>query len=247
VHRSEEIVNLRREIAGLKAETAQRLDIIEHLLNKHVRLNYTRLIVDFMIQQTTEIIKSLDCPRDPNAENECKNWLRTLQTSYIGKLREGKINESKKALSEALTEVTNYHLSAAEKNDRACIACMNKVAKALEINGSLIQELSFLSSPLPEIQEDLDVINNLDAASLQDKVLRPIAHVARLKIMLSVFHGRSRFNDFAESTKLSGGHLLYHVRKLTQYGFITRNTKSDYQLTSKGIRVLALLAQLDKE
>jgi hypothetical protein len=63
-----------------------------------------------MIQQTAEIIKSLDCPKDPNAENECKNWLRTLQASYIDKLREGKINESKKALSEALTEVTNYHL-----------------------------------------------------------------------------------------------------------------------------------------
>jgi DNA-binding HxlR family transcriptional regulator len=150
-------------------------------------------------------------------------------------------------LSKALVEVRNYEKSAADQNDKACVACMDKIAKTQELNGSLIRDLGLLSSPLPEVQDELEVVNSVDPARLEAEVLDPVAHVARLRIMLSVFRGKRRFADFVECTAMCGGHLLYHLRKLIQHGFITKDSESDYQLTLKGIRVLALLTQLDKE
>jgi hypothetical protein len=244
---SQDLVDVRREIAKFKAETGQRLDMIEHLLNKHIRLNYMRLIVDYMTQHTAGLIGSLDCPKGAKAEAECKVWLTNLQQSYVDKLRRGEIGESNKVLSEALTEVRNCGKSAADKNNQACALCMNKVAKAFEINGSLLGDLNFLSSPFSGVKEELEVVNGVDPARLEVEVLNPVAHVARLKIMLSVFRGNCRFADFAECTTLSGGHLLYHVRKLVEHGFIAKDSSGDYQLTLKGVRVLALLTQLGKE
>ncbi len=244
---SQGLIDLQKEIAKLKAETGQRLDMIEHLLNKHIRLNYTRLIVDYMTQHTAGVISSLDCPKGANVEAECKGWLVNLQQSYIDKLRRGKVSESNKLLSEALTEVSNCGKSAVEKNDEACASCMNKIAKTFEINGSLLGDLNLLSSPFSGVKEELEVVNGVDPARLEAEVLNPVAHVARMKIMLSVFRGNCRFADFAECTTLSGGHLLYHVRKLVEHGLIAKDSSRDYKLTLKGIRVLALLTQLGKE
>ena len=244
---SQDLVDLRKEITKLKAETGQRLDMIEHLLNKHIRLNYERLIVDYMTQHTSGVISSLDCPKGTKAEAECKSWLVDLQQSYIDKLRKGRIGESNKIMSEALAEVRNCGKSAVDQNDKACASCMNKVAKTFETNGSLLGDLNLLSSPLTGVKEELEVVSGVDPARLEAEVLNPVAHVARLKIMLSVFRGNCRFADFAECTALSGGHLLYHVRKLVEHGFIAKDSAGGYQLTLKGVRVLALLTQLDKE
>jgi len=244
---SQDLIDVRKEIAKFKAETAQRLDMIEHLLNKHIRLNYTRLIVDYMTQHTTGMISSLDCPKGAKTEAECKGWLVNLQQPYIDKLRRGKTGESNKVLSEALIEVKNSGKSAEDQNDKACASCMKKVAKTFEINGSLLEDLNFLSSPFSGVKEELEVVNSVDPARLEAEVLNPVAHVARLKILLSVFRGNCRFADFAECTALSGGHLLYHVRKLVEHGFIAKDSARDYQLTRKGVRVLALLTQLGKE
>lgn len=244
---SQNLIDLRKDIARFKAETSQRLDMIEHLLNKHIRLNYTRLMVEFMAQQTAGMISSLDCPKDKNAEDECKNWLTSLQSPYTDSLKKGKIIESSKLLSQSLVEVRNYEKSATDKNDRTCVACMNKVKKTLEINNSLIQDLGLLSSPFPEVQKELEIVTSLNPSKLKTEVLDPIAHVVRLKIMLSVFGGNRRFTDFAQCTALNGGHLLYHVKRLVQNGLITKNSANEYQLTVKGVRVLALLTQLGRE
>lgn len=246
---SQNLVDVRREIAKFKAETGQRLDMIEHLLNKHIRLNYMRLIVDYMTQHTAGVISALDCPKGAKVEAECKVWLTNLQQSYIDKLRRGKMSESNKLLSEALTEVRNCGKSAADQNNAACVLCMNKVAKTFEINGSLLGDLDLLSSPFSGsgVKEELEVANGVDPVKLEVEVLNPVAHVARLKIMMSVFRGNCRFADFAECTSLSGGHLLYHVRKLVEHGFIVKDSSGDYQLTLKGVRVLALLTQLGRE
>jgi hypothetical protein len=247
VRTSQDLIDVRKEIAKFKAEAAQRLDMIEHLLNKHIRLNYMRLIVDYMTQQTAVVVESLDCPKGEKTEAECKDWLANLQQPYVDKLKSGKIGESNKALSESLGAVQNYGKTVGDKNDKACGSCMNKVAKAFEINSSLLRDLNLLASPFSEVQDELEVVNGVNPAKLEADVLGPIAHVARLQIMLSVFQGNCRFADFTRCTSLRGGHLLYHVRKLVEHGFMAKDAGRDYHLTPKGIRVLALLTQLGKE
>ena len=206
-----------------------------------------KIIVDYMTQNTVSAIKALNCPKDSKAEIQCKEWLVNLQNTYINKLRTGKIQESNTALTQTLETLKNNAKSAADQNAQACTTCLNKVSETVAVNSSLIGDLNTLTSPLHATNEELNIVNNINPAKLETEVLNPVAHSTRLKIMLSIFQGNSRFADFTQCTSLTGGHLLYHIKKLNKHGLITKNPTREYRLTLKGIRVLALLTQLGKE
>ncbi len=74
-----------------------------------------------------------------------------------------------------------------------------------------------------------------------------ISHEARLRIMLSTFRGENRFTDLSGATGLSGGHLLYHINRLLEHGFIRQYRNKEYGLTRKGVKTLLFLAQLGGE
>lgn len=244
---SKDLVMLRTEIAKLRTENAQRLDLIEHLLNKHITLNYMRLIVDYMTQNTLGAINSLNCPKGAETQLQCKGWLVNLQQTYIDELRRGKIGVSNEVLSKTIVTIENNAKSAADQNDQSCASCMNRLSETLKINSALVSGLDLLASPYSGSKEELEVVGNVDPAKLEAEVLNPVAHVVRLKIMLSVFRGNSRFADFAKCTSISGGHLTYHVKKLAEHGLVAKDSAREYRLTLKGIRILALLTQLGKE
>jgi len=244
---SKELIDLRTEIERLRTETTQRLDLIEHQLNKHITLNYMKIIVDYMTQNTISAIKALNCPKDTKAELQCKEWLVNLQNDYINKLRTGRIKESNTVLAQTLETLKNNAKSAVDENAQACAACLNKVSETVTINSSLLGDLNTLTSPLSATNGELNIVNNINPTKLQTEVLNPVAHSTRLKIMLSIFQGNSRFADFTKCTTLTGGHLLYHIKLLNKHGLIAKDPTREYRLTLKGIRTLALLTQLGKE
>jgi len=244
---SKNLIDLRTEMEKLRTETTQRLDLIEHQLNKHVTLNYMKIIVDYMTQNTVSAIKALNCPKDQKAELQCKEWLVNLQNNYINKLRTGKIQESNTALAQTLVALRNDAESAAKENSQACATCLNKISETVTINSSFLGDLNTLTSPLQANSGDLNIISNINPTKLETEILNPVAHSTRLKIMLSIFQGNSRFADFTQCTALTGGHLLYHIKLLDKHGLIAKDPTREYRLTLKGIRTLALLTQLGKE
>jgi DNA-binding HxlR family transcriptional regulator len=244
---SKDLIDLKTEMEKLRIETTQRLDLIEHQLNKHVTLNYMKIIVDYMTQNTISAIKALNCPKDQKSELECKEWLVNLQNNYINKLRTGKIRESNTALTQTLEALKNDAKSAADQNSQACVTCLNKVSETVTINSAFLGDLNTLTSPLSATSEELNVIHNINPTKLETEILSPVAHSTRLKIMLSIFQGNSRFTDFTQCTNLAGGHLLYHIKLLSKHGLIAKDPTREYRLTLKGIRTLALLTQLGKE
>ncbi len=244
---SKDLIDLKTEMEKLRTETTQRLDLIEHQLNKHVTLNYMKIIVDYMTQNTIGAIKALNCPKDPKSEIECKQWLVNLQNNYINKLKAGKIQESNKALTQTLQTLKNDAETAIEENSQACATCMNKISETVTINSAFLGDLNTLTSPLSMDDEELNTIHNINPTKLETEILTPVAHSTRLKIMLSIFQGNSRFADFTQSTNLTGGHLLYHIKLLNKHGLIAKDPTREYRLTLKGIRTLALLTQLGKQ
>jgi DNA-binding HxlR family transcriptional regulator len=244
---SKDLFDLKTEMEKLRTETTQRLDLIEHQLNKHVTLNYMKIIVDYMTQNTIGAIKALNCPKDQKSELECKQWLANLQNNYINKLRTGKIQESNTALAQTLEAIRNDAKTATEQNSQACATCLNKISETVTINSAFLGDLNTLTSPLSIDNDELTTIHNINPTKLETEILNPVAHATRLRIMLSIFQGNSRFNDFAQTTNLTGGHLLYHIKLLTKHGLIAKDPTREYRLTLKGIRTLALLTQLGKQ
>jgi len=244
---NKELAELKNEVAKFRNETDQRLDLIEHGLNKYVALNYVRAVVDYMSHTTTNFIKSLKCPENREEELECKEEFIEIQQKYIDKLRLGRLSESNKTLIETIDWAKQDEQRMLRKGKEACAICYRELIEMLKINKSLFDELQVLTEPSTQNEEKLEIISSIRPSELEENVLSPISHEARLQIMLSIFRGNGRFVDFIASTNLSGGHLLYHVNKLIKHGFAQKYSSKDYRLTKKGIKTLLLLAQMHKE
>lgn len=245
---SKEIMELKREIVKLRNETNQRLDIIEHELNKHIALNYTHAIVEYMSRNMKDFIKSLKCQETPQEERECKEEIMATQQEYLQQLRKGNLSKARQALVELIDLTERMKARMTEKGKKACAMCCSQQIEMLTLNKSLIDDLNLLSkhSHIWD-DENLQLVANIDPLKLKEKVLNPISHEVRLKIILCIFRGNGRFTQFIETTGLNGGHLLYHLNKLKEHGFIHQHLSKDYELTKKGMKTLLLLAQLNKE
>jgi predicted transcriptional regulator len=67
-------------------------------------------------------------------------------------------------------------------------------------------------------------------------MLEPLANAARLKILLSLCEGKKSFSKIAQLTNLRGGHLIFHLNKLSAAGLIAQeDNKGDYVITQRGI------------
>lgn len=247
MRRNKELVELKNEIARFRNETKQRLDLIEHELNKHIALNYIRTIVDYMAHTTNDFVKSLRCQENRQDELECKEEIMSAQQKYIDQLRMSNLSESNKALEDVIDITRHIEQRMLKKGKEACAACCQRQIEMLMINKSLLDELNALHAPSMQNEEKLEIVHNVKPSELDKNILTPISHEVRLQIMLSIFKGNNRFANFVESTGLSGGHLLYHINKLVKHGFIQQYSSKDYGLTKKGIKTLLLLAQLNKE
>ena len=90
----------------------------------------------------------------------------------------------------------------------------------MRINGGLLNQLMMLQEPRSVVVDERSSISSLDAVAMEEGILDPVAHRARLQVMLSIFKGENRFADFTSATGLRGGHLLYHINKLLDSGLI---------------------------
>jgi DNA-binding HxlR family transcriptional regulator len=244
---NKELADLKNEVAKFRNETNQRLDLIEHELNKYVALNYVRAVVDYMSYTTTNFIKSLKCPENREEELECKEEFIQVQQKYIDKLKLGRLSESNKALIKTIDWAKEDEQRMLMKGKEACASCYRELIDMLSINKSLFDELQVLTEPSTRNEEKLEIISLICPSELEETVLSPISHEARLQIMLSIFKGNGRFADFIASTNLNGGHLLYHVNRLIKHRFVQKYSSKEYRLTKKGIKTLLLLAELQKE
>ncbi|MFH0967052.1 MAG: ArsR family transcriptional regulator, partial [Methanobacteriota archaeon] len=53
------------------------------------------------------------------------------------------------------------------------------------------------------------------------------------------------FSDLSHLTKLRGGNLLFHIRKLQEAGMIIqRHERGDYIITEKGFRILSSIRDI---
>jgi DNA-binding HxlR family transcriptional regulator len=243
----EEMGELRKELQSFRTETRQRLELIESEVTKQVSLNYNRAIIDYLQGATLDFIDSLKCSKGGADEARCKNEIKGIQKQYLELLKAGRIKDSLGALKEAIDVSSKMEKGLTARGSTSCAECMRKESEFLEINGGLLTQLTMLQEPMAPMLDKRSTIGTLDPVAVEQGVLDPVAHRARLQVMLSIFRGENRFADFTAATGLRGGHLLYHLNKLLDGGLIQQYESKDYVLTRKGLKTLVLLAQMGEE
>ncbi len=88
----------------------------------------------------------------------------------------------------------------------------------------------------------------IDVSYLVENVLEPLANTARLKIVLSLCEGEKSFSKLNQLTGLKGGHLIFHLKKLSDAGLIAQeDNKGDYITTQRGIEAAKKISILPRK
>jgi len=246
MRREDGFEELRRDIEDFREETGRRLDLIENGLRQQVSLTYAGVVAEYMARATYDFVRSLGCREGREHELECKEEIMGAQRRYIEGLRRGDLSDSCRALGEVIDLTRHIEGKMADGERDSCASCCGRQLEMLEVNRSLLEELAALRAP-PVQPEGLKAIDGIDPARVVGEVAASISHEARLRVMLSTFRGENRFTDFSGATGLSGGHLLYHINRLLEHGFIRQYRNKEYGLTRKGVKTLLFLAQLGGE
>ena len=242
----EEVKELRLEINKFRAETRQRLEVIENEVNKQVALNYNRTIIEYVSKMSKELIANLECDR-PNEEAYCKSQLDELQSDYMKQLSAGNFQQAYSSIEVSQKKLEQLKQMFIAKNRVHCISCIDNENQLLESNKRLIGQLRLIESPAIALQSNISTIDGMDPVKTNDMIVNPLSNKTRLQILQSIYRGENRFTDLSICTGLEGGQLLYHIKKLTESGYVYQADNKDYVLTTKGLRVLVMLAQLTYE
>ncbi len=241
-----EIEEIKKAIAQFRTETKQRLELIENEVRKQLSSNYNRTIFDYLNKSTLDFIKCLNCQKT-EIKLACKEKMISIQQNYIDLLKNGNLSESMKALEEAVFFFSRRLEDMKGKENVGCAECFRKEIEILQINRSFLAQLQELQSPWASKSDNHQIVKEMNPAKIVENILNPVSQEARLKILLSIFNGKNRFADFIETTGLKGGHLLYHLNRLLEHGFIQRYASKDYILTRKGLKTVSLLMQTYEE
>jgi DNA-binding transcriptional ArsR family regulator len=116
-----------------------------------------------------------------------------------------------------------------------CDTCFNEVRRLFEKQIDLMRSLGMLhqrecSIPITEFPDE----------KIVSEIIEPVASTTRFQILQAVSAGTKTFSDLSHLTKLRGGNLLFHIKKLQEAGMIIqRHERGDYVITEKGFRVLS--------
>jgi hypothetical protein len=113
----------------------------------------------------------------------------------------------------------------------------NLITDSKELSSKYFEELSLLK---PE--SDIEEINE---QKLND-ILTPLSNVLRLKILKNLCKDGKYYSQLEELTGIKAGHLLFHIEKLKDAGYVIQENKK-YLITLNGRKALNLISGLTKE
>ncbi len=116
-----------------------------------------------------------------------------------------------------------------------CDICFNELRRLFEKQIDLMRSLGIL-----EKQDSLIQVTDFPEDTIVSEIIEPVASIPRFQILQAVSAETKTFSDLSNLTKLRGGNLLFHIKKLQESGFIIqRHERGDYVITEKGFRVLS--------
>jgi DNA-binding transcriptional ArsR family regulator len=91
--------------------------------------------------------------------------------------------------------------------------------------------------PADEDEGDTSPPTDPDAAGKVERMLGPLAHASRIRIMQALYEGHHSSSRLSQATGLKGGNLYHHMRELTHARYV-REQDGGYALTNYGRQLL---------
>jgi len=239
-----EIEELAETIKLLREDVNKNLLDVKQALSKALTLNYLLIISKHLFEEIDTLINSLECGRSRLKEVNCKEMFKGRVKEYTDEISAFNIEK-------ALGGVDGFLNSADQRlNDTSytkdCKKCWQQLRPTLFLQKKLIESVNMLEGR-DYSKLDISDIGDFDERKIFNEVIEPLSHIARLRVMKSIFEGKHRFSELVEATKLSSGHLIYHLRPLKKQNLIIQDEAKNYILSPKGYWILAALKQTMEE
>jgi DNA-binding transcriptional ArsR family regulator len=225
------VEDLTREINQLaKALKDKRSDEIERVIVS----NQLRLYAEHegeLLPHTLSRCLNSEC-----TNNRSCSWVfRETLESVLKSVKTETINNTYNSIIEEL-QIIEKKLNKAKGTN--CYDCYSNLEKELLLQWNYIERISGKKG-----EKKLRI--SFDIEGLVNRVLKPVSHPIRLKILVELSKAGAGFSDLSDKTGTKGGHLLFHLNQLLETGLVTQNKKkSSYLITTRGEEVLASLGNL---
>lgn len=151
----------------------------------------------------------------------------------------------------AITKIEKYlKFSESDPASKACPdkKCLINAMEPFRLLKDLIIDSKELSSRYFEELTLLGQESDLEEANEEqlNNILTPLSNVIRLKILKYLSKGGKYYSQLEESTGIKAGHLLFHIEKLKDAGFVIQENKK-YLITMNGRKALNLISGLTRE
>ena len=155
--------------------------------------------------------------------------------------------------AESSLKVADRYLKRMEKTDNKTMGCID--GECLKNYWETFQKLRDLINESREASlrhaHELEALNNdsIFEDGVEDEIyalLTPLSNEIRLKIMNDLRKGGKPYSVLETHTGIKAGHLRFHLEKLINGGYVTKE-KKNYILTLNGLKVLKFLFELRAE
>ena len=254
----ERIVGIEKDMKELRSEIRQELrsmidelkefqtlmiedrssEIQDTLSREYRQIAYENNIADAGLKFRTQM--TTDCP--PDERSGC-----------IDDLIDKHLRSDIMTLENAPPELAGQTLQSIRERDNAycarfkgtgCEACM-KLYKAEH------DRLIDMGARFAEYRKSLSARKNgLYFQQLPDdlavsEIVEPLSHKARFAMLKSLTSGGRSYKELGEITGYTGGHLLYHLNKLTDAGLVQKDAETGlYLITEKGTGVMEIVKRM---
>lgn len=173
--------------------------------------------------------------QDCTMHDTCYQIFLTFLTETSKHIKDGQVAEE--IISSYKSKLQNLRQNGPFEK---CDICFSEVRRLFEKQVDLMRSLGILhqrecSVPITEYPDD----------KIVSEIIEPIASTTRFQILQAVSAETKTFSDLSGLTKLRGGNLLFHLKKLQGAGMIIqRHERGDYIITERGFRVLSSIRQV---
>jgi predicted transcriptional regulator len=195
---------------------------------------YGELLSKNHVERARECLSS-NMVHDCEMHDTCFQVLLNFLTVTSNHINEGEITDD-------LVQSYRAHFDEMRKKGpyERCDICFNEVRRLFEKQLDLMSSLGILKQQ----KSTLPLLDYPDE-KIVSGIIEPIASTPRFQILQAVSAETKTFSDLSQLTKLRGGNLLFHIKKLQEAGMIIqRHERGDYVITDKGFRVLSAIREV---
>jgi predicted transcriptional regulator len=196
--------------------------------------DYSEILSKNHIERASECLSS-NMVHDCEMHDTCFKVFLNFLTVTSNHINDGELTED-------LVRSYKAHIDEMRKKGpyERCDICFNEVRRLFEKQLDLMRSLGILKQ-----QQSTHQIIDYPEDEIVSSIIEPVASTPRFQILQAVSAETKTFSDLSQLTKLRGGNLLFHIKKLQESGMIIqRHERGDYVITDKGFRVLSAIREV---